>query len=73
MGWYYQLMRKLIYNKRYRADQTQQIGPDDDAETPLGAIKRRMRAILQHDRADLSPAEIERRLNRMMQRGMRRT
>lgn len=66
-------MAKLIWNKTYRADQTQQIGPDDDAGMSLGAIKRRMRATLQRDRSDLSAAEIERRLNRMIQKGLRTT
>ena len=66
-------MKKLTYTKTYRADQTQQIGLDDDAGMAVGAIMRHLRATLQRNHADLPPAEIERRLGRMMQRGMRRT
>lgn len=66
-------MKKLTYTKTYRANQTQQIGPDDDAGMSVGAIIRHLRATLQRNHPHLLPAEIERRLRRIMQRGMRRT
>lgn len=64
-------MTKMIWNKVYRADQIQKKA-DDEAQGSFGAMARRMRAILQRDRPELSPDQIEQRLNRMIQRGLGR-
>jgi hypothetical protein len=64
-------MAKMIWNKVYRADQIQKKG-DDEGAASFGAMARRMRATLQRDRPDLTPVEIERRLNMIIQRGLRR-
>lgn len=64
-------MAKMIWNKVYRADQIQNTS-DDEGYASFGAMARRMRAILQRDRPDLSAEQIEQRLNRLIQRGLGR-
>ena len=64
-------MAKMIWSKVYRADQIQKTA-DDEGYASFGAMARRMRAILQRDRPDLSHDEIEQRLSKMIQRGLGR-
>ena len=72
MGCYNWLMSKIDFEKaKHRSRDKLQIGADDDAQIPFGAILRRMRATLQRDKPGLTPVEIERRLRRMTSRGMR--
>lgn len=74
LGWYSQIMGKpLIYGRKWRRDEQQQIGDADDAATGLNAIRRRVRAIIQRDHPDLPASEVERRVNRRMDRGLRWT
>lgn len=73
-GWYSQVMAKrLTYERKWHRHEQQQIGEADDAATGLNAIRRRVRAIIQRDHPDLPAAEVERRLQRRMDRGMRWT
>ena len=65
-------MTKMIWNKVYRADQIQKMG-DDEGAASFGAMARRKRAIIQRDRPDLSAAEIEDLLSRIIRKGLRPT
>lgn len=72
--WYSWVMAKrLNYERKWAREQTQQIGEADDAATGLNAIRRRVRAIIQRDHPELPAAEVERRLQRRMDRGLRWT
>lgn len=66
------MSRRLTHTKRYAPNQTTQIGKDDDAETPFWLIRKQVRQRLYTQQPHLSPAEIERKVNRIVSRGMRR-
>lgn len=73
-GWYsWTMAKRLTYERKWRREEQQQIGEADDAATRLSAIRRRTRATIQRERPDLPAAEVERRLQRRMDRGLRWT
>ena len=63
--------KQLNYKRKPRLNQTIQIGANDDAPSPLGKIRRQVRERLTKQRPDLPIDEIERRVDRIMSRGMR--
>jgi hypothetical protein len=63
-------MAKMIWDKVYRADQIQK-KTDDEVAGSFGAMARRTRALLQQNRPDLSPTEIEERMSRIMKNGLK--
>lgn len=65
--------KPLIYERKWRRGDQQQIGKADDAATTLSAIRKHVRASIQRDHPDLPAAEVERRLQRRMDRGLRWT
>jgi hypothetical protein len=67
------MAKRLTYERKWRREQTQQIGEADDAATRLSAIRRQVRALIQRECPDLPAAEVERRLQRRMDRGLRWT
>jgi len=66
------MARRLNYEKKYRTDQTRQIGENDDAATPIWQIKAEVRNRLYSQRPDLSREELEERVNRIVARGLKR-
>ena len=66
------MAKRLKHEKKYRKDQTQQIGDHDDAPTRVWRIKKEVRERLQNQRPDLSSQEIEKRVNRIVARGFKR-
>ncbi len=67
------MTRRLTYTKRYTPNQMIPIGPDDDAPTPDWLIVKQIRQRLYTQQPHLSAAEIERKVNRIIQRGSRPT
>lgn len=65
------MARRLTYTKRYAPNQTTQIGADDDAGTPDWLIVKQIRARIYTQQPHLSTAEIERKVDRIISRGMR--
>ncbi|MEQ1514879.1 MAG: hypothetical protein ABL931_00150 [Usitatibacteraceae bacterium] len=65
------MARRLTHTKRYTPNQTTKIGKDDDAETPFWLIRKQVRQRLYTQQPHLSPAEIERRVDRIIQRGLK--
>lgn len=65
------MARRLDYQRKKTPRNAIQIGADDDAPTSLGRVWWQTRARIVEQRPDLSRTEIERRVKRIMQRGMR--
>lgn len=65
------MSRRPTYTKRYAPNQMTQIGKDDDAETPFWLIRKQTRQRLVLQQPHLSAAEIERKVDRIISRGMR--
>lgn len=65
------MSKKLTHTKKYASNQITQIGPDDDAPTPFWVIRKQIRARLVMQQPHLSYAEIEHKVNRIIQRGMK--
>lgn len=57
--------------EKTKLNQIIQIGANDDTPTPFRKIRRQVRERLTKQRPDLPHDEIERRVNRIMSRGMR--
>jgi hypothetical protein len=62
---------RLNWEKKKTPRDAIQIGADDDASTSFGRVWKQVRARLTEQRPDLPRDEIERRVKRIMQRGMR--
>ena len=65
------MARRLDYERKKAPRDAIQIGADDDAPTSFGRVWKQVRARLVQQRPDLPRDEIERRVKRIMQRGMR--
>ncbi len=63
--------KRFDWQKKKAPRDAIKIGADDDAPTSLGRVWWQTRARLIKDRPNLSPEEIEQRMRRIMQRGMR--
>jgi len=65
------MAKRLNWQKKKAPRNAIQIGLDDDAPTSFGQVWKQARSRLVQQRPDLSSEEIERRVKRIVYRGMR--
>lgn len=65
------MARRLDYEKKKAPRDAIQIGVDDDSPMPFWRVRKQVRSRLIMQRPDLSPDEIERRVQRIVNRGLR--